>query len=133
MTIGPEPRMQIDSMSVLRGNVVHPPLDERPRVVRAGAGFGVELERASTQLGEVEAFDRAVVKGDVRRLGGFTRAHREAVVLARDEHAPTLPLEHGVVRAAMAERELVRLVARCPSDELMPEADAQHVRPAEQL
>src|SRR5260221_14132441 len=110
--------MQIDSMSVLRGKTVHPLLDERPRVVRAGAGLGVELQRASAQLGEVEAFDSAVVEGDVRSLGRLARPHGEAVVLARDEDAAGLPLEHRMVRAAMAERELVRLVVGRARDQL---------------
>src|SRR4051812_7493011 len=103
--------MQIDSMSVLRGNVVHPPLDERPRVMRARACFGVKLQRAGAQLGKVEPLDRAVVQRNMRGLRCFARLDREAVVLARDEDAAGLALEHRMVRAAMAERELVRLVA----------------------
>ena len=55
-----------------------------------GPASGMELERARAQLREVEAFDRAVVERDVRRLGGLARAHREAVVLARDEDAAGL-------------------------------------------
>src|SRR3954462_2450880 len=98
--------MQIDSMSVRLGirDLLHPALEERPRVVRAWPGFGMELERSRTQIRQVEALDGAVVERDVRRLGCLGRLHREAVVLARDENSAALPLEHGVVRAAMAER-----------------------------
>src|SRR5581483_7316431 len=103
--------MQIDSRSVrlgIRGDLLDPGLEERPGVVRARAGLRMELERARPQLRQLEPLDGAVVEGDVRRLGGLARADREAVVLARDEHAAGLPLEDGMVGAAVAERELVR-------------------------
>ena len=56
---------------------------------------------------------------------------REAVVLRRHEHAAGLPLEHRMVRATVAERELVRLMTGRAGDELVAEADTEHVRPAE--
>src|SRR5438093_10120420 len=92
----------------------------------------MELHGARAQIGEVEPLDRAVVEGDVRRLGGVARPHRKAVVLARDEHATGGPLEHGVVRAAMAERKLVRLVTRRETEKLMTETDTENGGPAEQ-
>src|SRR5579859_6772444 len=116
--------MQIDSMSVLRGKLVHPLLDERPGVVRAGAGFGMELKRTRAQLRELEALDRAVVERYVRRLRRLARFDGKAVVLARDKDATGSSFQHRMVRAAMAERELVRLVAGRLGDQLVAEADA---------
>ena len=47
------------------------------------------------------------------------------MVLARDEHATGGALEHGVVRAAVAERQLERLEPERPADQLVAEADAE--------
>ena len=55
--------------------------------------------------GEREALDRAVVERDMGDLAAVA-LDREAVVLARDEHLVRPDLEHRVVRAAMAERQL---------------------------
>src|SRR3954452_6433962 len=112
MTIGPEPTMQIEWMSVRLGKVVDPLLDQRVRVVRSGAGLRMELDRARAQLRQRQALDRLVVERHVRRLRLVLRAHGEAVVLARDEHLAARALEHGMVDPAVAERELERLVAR---------------------
>src|SRR3954449_2008053 len=112
MTTGPEPTMQIDEMSVRLGNgrdLLDPAVDERIRVVRSRPGLGVELDRARAQLRQRQPLDRLVVERDVRHLRVLLRADREAVVLARDEHPAARPLEHRMVDAAMAERELERL------------------------
>src|SRR5262245_52260008 len=93
----------------------------------------MELDRMCAEIGEVEALDGPVVERDVRRLRAFGRLDGEAVVLARDEHAAGSTLEHGVVRAAVAERELVRAMSRRKTEKLMTEADAEHWRPAEQI
>src|SRR5215210_1833682 len=105
MTIGPEPIRQIDLRSVLRGiaHLLQPALEDRVRVVRPRAGLGVELDGTGPQLGKVEALDRAVVEGDVRRLCLVRRRDREAVVLTRDENAAALPLQDRMVGAAVAE------------------------------
>src|SRR5579859_1881019 len=133
MTIGPEPTRQIVSMSVLRGKLVHPLLEQRPRIVWAGTGFWMELQRTSAQLREREALDRSVVERDVRRLFGVRGTHGEAVVLARDEHTLVCALQHRMVRAAMAERELERLVPGGHREHLVAEADAEDARAAEQV
>src|SRR5579864_9467567 len=106
MTIGPEPTRQMVLMSVLRGKLVHPLLEQRPRVVRSGACFRMELERPRVQLRELEALHRAVVQRDVRRLARVCGAHCEAVVLARDENALVDTLQHRMIRAAVPEWEL---------------------------
>src|SRR6476646_4059220 len=111
MTMGPEPISRIDLMSLRRGTeLLHPPLEDGPGVVRARTGLGMELHRPRAQVGVVEALDRAVVERDVCRLATLGRAHGEAVVLARHEHAARAPVDHGMVRAAVAERELEGLV-----------------------
>ena len=51
--------------------------------------------------------------------------HREAVVLHGHEHAAGLDVAHGMVRAAVAERELERLVAEREPEQLVAEADAE--------
>src|ERR1700751_2683868 len=80
--------MQMLSRSVRLGirNLLHPRLEQRPRVVRPGPGLRMELKRAGAEVREVEALDRAVVEGDVRHLGRVARLHDEAVVLARHAH-----------------------------------------------
>src|SRR4051812_22495482 len=110
MTIGPEPTMQMLSMSVRFGKLVHPGVDEGIGVVRAGTGLGMELDRACAQLRQRQALDRVVVEREVRRVAFVLRAYREPVVLARHEHTAARALEHRVVDAAVAERKLERLV-----------------------
>src|SRR5436305_1605483 len=133
MTIGPEPTMQMLSKSVRFGKLVHPGVDEGIGVVRPGTGLGMELDRARAQLGEREALDRVVVERQVRRVALVLRAQGKAVVLARHEDAAARALEHRMVDAAVAERELERLVAGRLRDQLVPEADAEHIRAAEEV
>src|SRR5205085_11476260 len=89
ITIGPEPIRQIEWRSGRLGKDAHlldPALEDRPRVVRTGPRFRVELNRARVLRRQVEPFDRLVVEGDVRRLPRVRRFDREAVVLRGDEH-----------------------------------------------
>ena len=65
-------------MSALRGKRGHPVLDQRPRVVRAGPGLGVELERARVQLGERQPLEpeeraRETMALQLRRCEGVHR------------------------------------------------------------
>ena len=125
-------RAKVDSLRH-RSHLVEPALEDRPRVVWAGAGLGMELDGAGLELWEVEALHGLVVERDVGRLARIRRRNREAVVLARHEHAAAGPLEHRMVRAAMTERQLVRLVAGREAEELMAEADPEDRHPPEQL
>ena len=59
-----------------------------------------------------------------RAVAVLRRLHREAVVLARDEHAARLCLEDRVVGAAVAEGQLERLEPERAAEQLVPEADA---------
>src|SRR6186713_1046869 len=113
MTIGPEPIRQIDSMSRRLGKRAHlldPAVDQAPGIVRAGTCLRMELDGARAQLGVLKPLDRLVVERDVRRLASLARRNRESVVLAGDEHAARVALDDGVIRAAVTERELERLV-----------------------
>ena len=80
----------------------------RPRVVRPGPRLGMELHRARAQLREGEPLDGAVVERDVRRLGRLGGVDAKPWFCARDEHAARRALEHRMVRAAVAERQLER-------------------------
>ncbi len=97
-----------------------------------GPGLGMELHRARVQLRVVEALDGAVVERDVGRLAVVARRDGEAVVLARHEDAARRALEHRVVGAAVTERQLVGRVPGGEPEELVPEADAEDARAAEQ-
>src|SRR3954470_18333783 len=109
MTIGPEPRMRIFSMSSLRGmrlDLLQEPVEEVEAVVRAGPGLRVVLDRAARPVQQREALDGPVVEVEVRQLRGAEvrlPAHGlvgvdgllpvrakdgEAVVLRRDLDAP---------------------------------------------
>src|SRR3954454_6988780 len=153
MTIGPEPRMRIFSMSSLRGmrlDLLKEPVEEVEAVVRAGAGLRVVLDRAARHVEEGEALDRAVVEVDVRQLRGAevrlpahrlvagdrllaARAeHGEPVVLRGDLDPPGLEVLDRVVGAAVAERELERLQPDGPAQQLVAEADAERRALADQ-
>src|SRR3954464_2014976 len=130
MTIGPEPRMRIFSMSSLRGmggDLLQEAVEEIEAVVRAGPGLGVVLDGAPGDVEQRQALDRAVVEVDVAELGraevclpahglvggdGLLAARaedREAVVLRGDLDAAGLEVLDRVVGAAVAEGQLERL------------------------
>src|SRR5438874_7171228 len=71
----------------------------------------------------VEALAGAVVQRDVRGIA--LRRDTEAVVLDGDEHAARLHVLHRMVRAAMAEVELERVVPEREPEQLVAEADAE--------
>src|SRR5262245_13188399 len=93
----------------------------------------MELDGAGVFQREVEPFDGAVVQGRVRRLPRLGRRDGEAVVLAGDEHAAARALDDGMVRAAVTERQLERLVSGGERQQLVPEADAEQRDPPEQV
>src|SRR6187200_3452498 len=122
-------------MSSRRGtpNLLDPALEDRPRVVRAGARFRVELNRARAELRIREPLDRAVVQRLMCRAKVVRRRDGEAVVLTRHEDTARRTLEHRMVAAPVPERELERREAGRESEELVPEADAEYRNAAEQL
>src|SRR5881394_3381409 len=121
MTIGPEPRMRIFSMSLRRGNSLEEAIEQVQAVVGPGAGLGVVLHGPARHVEQLQALDGAVVEVDVRqrrlaevrapadwlvlgdRAGAVGAYGREAVVLRGDLHAPGLQILDGVVGAAMPE------------------------------
>src|SRR4051794_38064249 len=126
MTIGPEPRMRIFSMSSrlgMGGDLLQEPVEEVEAVVRAGTGLGVVLDRGAGDVEERQPLHRAVVEVEVRQLRGAevrlpahglvgvdrllaTRAEDgEAVVLRGDLDAAGLEVLDRMVGAAVAERE----------------------------
>src|SRR6478672_1512238 len=114
-------------------HLLDPLFEQRPRVVRPGPCFWMELHRPRLLQGKRQALDGLVVEGDVSRLTCSRRCDGEPVILARDEHPPGSSFEDGVVRAAVAERKLVRLVSCGECKQLMAEADAEDRNSPEQL
>ena len=112
-------------------------VEEIVDVVRAGARLRVALEAERRSVHEAETLQAAVEEGHVGhfRVGGKgRRIDREAVVLARDQHASRFNVLHRMVRAVVAELHLHRLRARRQRQQLMAEADAEDRQPGiEQL
>src|SRR4051795_5436825 len=146
MTIGPEPRMRIFSMSSrlgMRRDLLQEAVEEVEAVVRAGPGLGVVLDRAAGNVEQREALDGAVVEVQVRELRGAEVGlpahglvgvdgllaarpeHREAMVLRGDLDAAGLEVLDRVVAAAVAEGQLEGLQAHRAAQQLMAEADAE--------
>src|SRR5919201_4036266 len=136
MTIGPEPMMQIECRSSRRGteaHLLHPTLEDRPRVVRAGTRFGMELHRGGALVPEVESLYGAIVERYMRRFARVGGLDCEAVVLRSDEHASGRTLEHWVVRTAVPERELVRAMTGREREQLVPKANPEYRHPSHQV
>src|SRR3954462_13078531 len=146
MTIGPEPRMRIFSMSSrlgMRSDLLQEAVEEVEAVVRAGGGLGVVLDRAAGDVEQRQALDGAVVEVQVRELRGAEvglPAHglvgvdrllasrpqdREAVVLRGDLDAAGLEVLDRMVAAAVAEGQLEGLQPDRAAQQLMAEADAE--------
>ena len=88
----------------------------------------MELHAPDRPTLDTQALDRLVVErfvGDDDVGLALGSLDCEAVVLARHEHAARLGLEHRMVRAAMAEAQLVRVETDCSGQQLMAETDAK--------
>src|SRR3954469_5759562 len=88
-------------------HLLDPLFEQRPRVVRPGPCFWMELHRPRLLQRKCQALDGVVVEGDVSRLTCIRRCDGEAVVLARDEDPSGSSFEDRMVRAAVAERQIV--------------------------
>src|SRR5687768_13163176 len=102
MTIGPDPMMRIDWMSVrlgIAGHQLSELLEEIAGIVWAGPRFGVVLHAEGRDVTAAQAFDDTVVEVDVGDVGRGKRAldHRVVVVLARDLHCTRLQSADRVV------------------------------------
>src|SRR3954447_7930291 len=151
MTMGPEPRTRMRSMSSRRGKPLQETVEEIQGVVRARAGLRVVLDRRARYVEQVQALDGAVVKVQQAQLGGAEvglpadglvgvdrllaagSEHREAVVLARDVDAAGLQVLHRVIGTTMAKGELEGLEADRPAEQLVAETDAPDRRLAHEL
>src|SRR5262249_6556196 len=124
-----------EKMASMARHELREALEQVERVVRARGGFGVVLHAKSAEVGDLQALARDVVEVRV----GALRADRErveidaeAVVLRGDLDAPGGEVLHRLVRAAVAEFELVGLAAEGQGEELVAEADAEDGDLAEQ-
>src|SRR6478735_9693181 len=137
MTIGPEPRTRIFWRSSRLG--MREPRDELVEeaegVVGPGSRLRVVLDAAGGDVEQADPFDRAVVEVHVGELGlaelglddlAGLALDREAVVLRRDRDPSGPEVLDRVVGAAVAERQLERLQAGGPGQQLVAEADAEH-------
>ena len=104
-------------------------LEEIVAVVRSRARLRVVLHRDHRALLHPEALDGAVVQVPVRHhdagLLEQLRVDAEAVVLRGDLDLPRLEVLDRVVRAAVAELELVGLAAAREAEDLVSETDAE--------
>src|SRR4030095_9762112 len=130
-TIGPPPSTAVPLHQLAK------PMEQVIRVVRPRRSFRVVLHREHRPLAMAEAIARVVVEVHVARLpappGDGLGVDREAVVLRGDLHLVRGQILHGVVRAVMAERQLVRTPARGESEDLVAEADAEDRYLAQEL
>lgn len=111
-------------------------IEQVRRIVRAGPGFRVILNRVDWQAPMSEAFNRVVVQVDV---GHFTiRRERvgidsEAVILRSDLDAPGSQVFHGLIPAVMAEGEFVSPATKRKPHQLMAETDSKNRIAPDQL
>src|SRR5262249_18627880 len=95
-------------------------------VVRTGRGFRMVLHREHGPFAMPEALARAVVEVEVRRLPAVRRHRRgvdgEAVVLRGDLDLAGRQVLDRMIRAVVAERQLVGAAARGEAENLVAEA-----------
>ena len=148
MTIGPEPMIRIDWMSVRFG--IRPPLPHRrapaveqvgelleqvPAVVRSRPGLRVVLHAERPLARDLHPLADAVVEVHVGHLGDAGEpvgVDREVVVLAGDLDPSGHEVLHRVVAAVVPERQLDRAAADRQTEQLVPEADPEDRHLAEQ-
>src|SRR5258706_5920387 len=99
------------------------------RIVWPGCGFGMILDAEHRLAAMPESFQRLIVQVDVRQLH-FTLVERigidcEAVIVGGDLHLPRHLIQHGMVRAAVPELELVSFAAHRETKNLMAQANAE--------
>ena len=111
-------------------------VEEVVGVVRAGGRLGVVLHREGGDVEGAEALDDVVVEPDVAHLDAAVavravelalerRVDGEAVVVRGDLDAAGRLVEHRLVDAAVAERQLVGAEAERAAEQLVAEADAE--------
>ena len=94
------------------------------------------LYAAHAQTRMTKSFDRAVMQRTLRHFGTVRQTrfiNRIAVILRRHRNLARRHVQHGMIPAAMAKRQLDRTSAERQCKQLMPHADAEHRHAAEQL
>ena len=120
----------------VRDDEVAEAVEEVVGVVRSGGGLGVVLHREGRDVERAQALDDLVVEPDVAHLDAAVavravelavdrRVDREAVVVRGDLDAAGRLVEHRLVDAAVAERQLVGAEAERAAEQLVAEADAE--------
>ncbi len=112
-------------------------IEKVSRIVRTGRRLRVVLYAKHGIIPMPESFERFVVEIRVRDLD-FVQVqrigiHREAVIMRRDLDFPGDFVQHRMIRAAMAEFQFVRFPADRDSEHLVPKADSEDRRLADQL
>src|SRR5258706_8985597 len=107
----------------------HEVVEEVVRIVRSGRGLRMILDAEHRLAAMPETFQRLIVQVDVRQLH-FTLVqrigvHREAVIVGGDLNLLRHVIQHGMIRAAVPELELVSLAAHREAKNLMAQADAE--------
>src|SRR5215208_5289398 len=116
-------------------DIVHELFEQVARVPWSRARLGVVLHAPGPLLGARDALDGAVVEVAVGQLNAISErilANSEAVILARYLDTSRLQVSDGMVRAVVAERQLVGLAAEGEPEELVSEADPECRDPTEQ-
>ena len=101
------------------------------RIVRAGRGFGVILDRNDGQRFVTHAFNALVVEVYVRNFNfGRERVsfYRKAVIVRSDFHVAVAKVLHGLIAAAMAEHQLESVSAKGAAEQLMAKTNSKSRR-----
>ena len=117
---------------------VDEPVEQVPRVVRAGRCLRVELHRERQPVKAFQPLDDPVVEAAEGHLGPAELGvghlvergvHREAVVVRGDQHPAGAVVAHRLVDPAVPELELVGAETQCPAEDLVAEADPEQRDP----
>src|SRR5579875_1099233 len=107
------------------------------RIVGARRGFGMVLHAENGLAAMPQSFDSLVVQIFVRDLNiGIAQRvgiDAEAVILRSDFNFSGLLIQDRVIRAVMAEFQLISLAAKGKTQDLMPKTDAKNRRLADQF
>jgi len=98
------------------------------RIVRAGCGFGVILDRDDGQRAVSHAFDTLVVEVDVRHFHFGRQAvglHCKAVIMRGDLDVAVAKILDWLIAAAMTKYELESFAAKRAPQQLMTKADSK--------
>ncbi len=99
------------------------------RIVRPRRSFGMVLHAEKRQGTMAKSLIGPVIQVDMRDFdvarGQRIRIHHETVILRGDFHVPGLQILDRVIRAVMAELQLVGSAAERQSAELVSQADAE--------